>query len=198
MARRLACTRFFGTCPEEFPATDWMYRIKSDQEGFERTVLECALSPSIVPETSYERSSPCDAPAGITDDQYPQRFWRMSATSCRMPAVSIRDFYKMTRCRAGAIPPSRRRDAFIIGCPCAFGGGKSQSLGHRGSSPKPLVYVESAGLRTAKAHGLNVPPTLRGRAGRGYRISHHCVAAQLGHDWQGAEMKRFPAPCWEY
>ena len=38
--------------PEEFPATDWMYRIKSDHEGFERTVLECALSPSIVPETS--------------------------------------------------------------------------------------------------------------------------------------------------
>ena len=30
--------------PEEFPATDWKYRIKSAQEGFERTVLECALS----------------------------------------------------------------------------------------------------------------------------------------------------------
>ena len=29
--------------PEEFPAADWKYRIKSDQEGFERTVLECDL-----------------------------------------------------------------------------------------------------------------------------------------------------------
>ena len=44
--------------PEEFPATDWMYRIKSDQEGFERTVLECALSPSVVPETSYDDVKP--------------------------------------------------------------------------------------------------------------------------------------------
>ena len=44
--------------PEEFPATDWMYRIKSDQEGFERTVLECALSPSIVPEASYDEVKP--------------------------------------------------------------------------------------------------------------------------------------------
>ena len=40
--------------PEEFPATDWKYRIKSDQESFERTALECTLRPSIVPETSYE------------------------------------------------------------------------------------------------------------------------------------------------
>ena len=44
--------------PEEFPATDWKYRIKSDQEDFERTVLECALSPSIVPETSYTEVKP--------------------------------------------------------------------------------------------------------------------------------------------
>ena len=44
--------------PEEFPATDWMYRIKSDHEGFERTVLECALSPSIVQETSYDEVKP--------------------------------------------------------------------------------------------------------------------------------------------
>lgn len=36
--------------PEEFRAADWRYRIKSDQEGFERTVFEWALSPSIVPE----------------------------------------------------------------------------------------------------------------------------------------------------
>ena len=44
--------------PEQFPATDWKYRIKSDQEGFERTVLECNLSPSIVPETSYDEVKP--------------------------------------------------------------------------------------------------------------------------------------------
>ena len=44
--------------PEEFAATDWVYRIKSDQEGFERTVLECALSPSIVSEVSYEEVKP--------------------------------------------------------------------------------------------------------------------------------------------
>ena len=44
--------------PEEFPATDWMYRIKSDQEGFERTVPECALSPSTVQETSYDEVKP--------------------------------------------------------------------------------------------------------------------------------------------
>lgn len=35
--------------PEEFQATDWKYRIKSEEEGFERNVLECDLSPSIVP-----------------------------------------------------------------------------------------------------------------------------------------------------
>ena len=40
--------------PEEFRAMGWQYRIKSDQEGFERTVYEWDLSPSIVPETTYE------------------------------------------------------------------------------------------------------------------------------------------------
>ena len=44
--------------PEEFLATDWKYRIKSDGEGFERTVLECDLSPSIVPEASYGEVKP--------------------------------------------------------------------------------------------------------------------------------------------
>ena len=44
--------------PEEFPAADWKYRIKNEQEGFERTVLECDLSPSIVPEMSYEEVKP--------------------------------------------------------------------------------------------------------------------------------------------
>ena len=39
-------------------ATDWKYRIKSDGEGFERTVLECDLSPSIVPEDWYDEVKP--------------------------------------------------------------------------------------------------------------------------------------------
>ena len=41
--------------PEEFQAADWRYRIKSEQEGFERTVFEWDLSPSLVPEADvYE------------------------------------------------------------------------------------------------------------------------------------------------
>jgi hypothetical protein len=44
--------------PEELSATDWKYRIKNDGEGFERTVLECDLSPSIVPEASYDEVKP--------------------------------------------------------------------------------------------------------------------------------------------
>jgi len=40
--------------PEEFRATDLKYRIKSAQETFERNVLECDLSPSIIPEELYE------------------------------------------------------------------------------------------------------------------------------------------------
>ena len=40
--------------PEEFQAYDWKYRIKSDEETFERNVLECDLSPSIVPDEEYE------------------------------------------------------------------------------------------------------------------------------------------------
>ena len=39
--------------PEEFQAIDRKYRIKSDQESFERNVLECDLSPSIIPEEQY-------------------------------------------------------------------------------------------------------------------------------------------------
>ena len=39
--------------PEEFRAVDLKYRIKSSQETFERNVLECNLSPSIVPEEQY-------------------------------------------------------------------------------------------------------------------------------------------------
>jgi hypothetical protein len=44
--------------PEEFQASDWKYRIKSDQEGFERTVLQCDLAPSIVPEGNYDPVRP--------------------------------------------------------------------------------------------------------------------------------------------
>ena len=40
--------------PVEFGASGWQYRIKSDQEGFSRTVYEWDLSPSIIPEESYE------------------------------------------------------------------------------------------------------------------------------------------------
>ena len=39
--------------PEEFQAVDLRYRIKSVQEGFERNVLECDLSSSIIPEDQY-------------------------------------------------------------------------------------------------------------------------------------------------
>jgi hypothetical protein len=39
--------------PEEIQAPDRKYRIKSVQEGFERNVLECTLSPATVPQESY-------------------------------------------------------------------------------------------------------------------------------------------------
>ena len=39
--------------PEEFQAIDRKYLIKSVQEGFERNVLECDLSPSIIQEEQY-------------------------------------------------------------------------------------------------------------------------------------------------
>jgi hypothetical protein len=44
--------------PEEFQAVDRKYRIKSEQEGFERSVLECDLSPSIIPEQEYAPMKP--------------------------------------------------------------------------------------------------------------------------------------------
>jgi hypothetical protein len=40
--------------PEEFQAIDRRYCIKSAQEGFERNVMECDLSPSAIPEEQYE------------------------------------------------------------------------------------------------------------------------------------------------
>ena len=39
--------------PEEFRAIDRKYRIKSEQEGFERNVLECDLSVASLPPDSY-------------------------------------------------------------------------------------------------------------------------------------------------
>jgi len=44
--------------PEEFRAVDFKYLIKSNHETFERNVLECDLSPSIVPEEQYEPMRP--------------------------------------------------------------------------------------------------------------------------------------------
>jgi len=44
--------------PEEFRAFDRKYRIKSDQEGFERTVLECDLQESERPPSHYAAVAP--------------------------------------------------------------------------------------------------------------------------------------------
>src|ERR1044072_1320340 len=54
VGQKLGLYKVVRQMPEEFPAVDWKYRIKSDQEDFERTVLECELSPSIIPEQAYE------------------------------------------------------------------------------------------------------------------------------------------------
>ena len=43
--------------PEEFRAFDRKYRIKSEQEGFERTVLECDLQEE-KPESLYAKVLP--------------------------------------------------------------------------------------------------------------------------------------------
>ena len=40
--------------PEEHRAFDRTYRIKSEQEGFERNVMECDLTVSERPKESYE------------------------------------------------------------------------------------------------------------------------------------------------
>ena len=40
--------------PEEFQAIDRRYCIKSAQEGFERNVMECDLSPTIIPQEQYD------------------------------------------------------------------------------------------------------------------------------------------------
>jgi hypothetical protein len=40
--------------PEEFQALDRRYCIKNVQEGFERNVMECDLSPSVIPKEYYD------------------------------------------------------------------------------------------------------------------------------------------------
>lgn len=44
--------------PEEHRAIDRRYRIKSEQEGFERNVLECDLSEATGPEDQYSLARP--------------------------------------------------------------------------------------------------------------------------------------------
>jgi hypothetical protein len=44
--------------PEEFRAVDRKYRIKSEQEGFERNVLECDLRESELPQSHYAKVLP--------------------------------------------------------------------------------------------------------------------------------------------
>jgi hypothetical protein len=58
VGQKLGLYKVVRQMPEEFPAVDWKYRIKSDQEDFERTVLECDLSPSIIPNHAYEPLKP--------------------------------------------------------------------------------------------------------------------------------------------
>jgi hypothetical protein len=55
---KVSAFRVVQQMPEEFKAYDWKYRIKSDQESFQRNVLECDLSPSIIPEQEYEPIKP--------------------------------------------------------------------------------------------------------------------------------------------
>jgi hypothetical protein len=58
MGQKVGLYKVIRHMPEEFLAIDRKYRIKSDQEGFERTVLECDLSPSVIPEEAYEPVRP--------------------------------------------------------------------------------------------------------------------------------------------
>lgn len=55
---KLALFKVIRQMPEEFPAIDRRYRIKSEQEGFERNVLECDLSAAAGPEESYSPLRP--------------------------------------------------------------------------------------------------------------------------------------------
>jgi hypothetical protein len=59
--------------PEEFPATDRMYRIKSDQRALSGPCTNAHLVRPSCQRRRTTRSSLCDAPAGTTDVQ---RFFR--------------------------------------------------------------------------------------------------------------------------
>ena len=52
--------------PEEPQAIDRKCRIKSDQESFERNVLECDLTPSTMPEEQYGPLKPLRRLGGTT------------------------------------------------------------------------------------------------------------------------------------
>ena len=56
--------RIVRQMPEEFQAIDRKYRIKSVQEGFERNVLECDLSPTKGGEDAYAKITPLRRYAG--------------------------------------------------------------------------------------------------------------------------------------
>ena len=58
VGRKVGLYKVVRHMPEEFRAADWRYRIKSDQEDFERTVLECDPGPLIIPEEVYEPFKP--------------------------------------------------------------------------------------------------------------------------------------------
>ena len=57
---KVGCFKVVRQMPEEFQAIDRKYRIKSDQESFERNVPECDLRPSTFPEAVWpaEAASP--------------------------------------------------------------------------------------------------------------------------------------------
>ena len=62
VGRKVGLYKVVRHMPEEFRAADWKYRIKSDLEDFERTVLECDLGPSINSPGSLrtpQATSPC-------------------------------------------------------------------------------------------------------------------------------------------
>jgi hypothetical protein len=50
--------RVMRQMPEEFRSIDRRYRIKSEQEGFERNVLECDLNETTGPEENYAPMRP--------------------------------------------------------------------------------------------------------------------------------------------
>ncbi len=58
MGAKVGLFKIVMRIPEEFRAAGWQYRIKNDQEDFERTVYEWDLSPSSFTEADYEPVRP--------------------------------------------------------------------------------------------------------------------------------------------